>query len=275
MRQRSLLILLVASLSLACDDPNGEGTGPPDFEVGPVTRVFLQELVQNLAYDAQWVFTRTYGDSRGFAYSLIGVDEGYVGAVTLVPNLPPGEYEPFCSFADDDGSDPPPPFWETRDRCIRLRVEAPGITVFDVYLTVRPHTLPADRHPFSYEVAEPSGTMMYDPNPLVSWRADVRDPGNVVVSVDLDLRPTFSGEDGPYIPLAHTGSISAVGSASGNPTHTIQLAFPELIGDESPLLIDLTIEPEAPFRADGRVVVDDETLATIAGTGDALAFHWR
>lgn len=278
MRRRGLLIqlLFLAVAASGCGENDGGGTtGPPDFAVGPVTQAFLEGLVQNLAYDAQWVFTRSYDDSRGFAYSLIGVDEGYVGAVTLVPNLPPGEYQPFCSFADDENSGPPPPFWETRDRCTRLRVEAAGITVFDVYMTMRPHTLPDDRHAFDYEVAEPPGTITYDPNPLLSWRADVRDPENVVVSVELDLRPAFRDDDGAFIPLAHTGSVNAVGPALGNPTHTIQLAFSELIGDESPLLIGLTIEPEAPFRADGTVVVEDETLATIGGTGDALSFQWR
>ncbi|MGD8868165.1 MAG: hypothetical protein PVI01_11055 [Gemmatimonadales bacterium] len=91
MRRSSLPILLLALVVPACDDDNDGGTQPPDFAAGPVTQAFLEELVQNLAYDAQWVFTRSYDDSRGFAYSLIGIDDGYVGAVTLAPNLSPGD----------------------------------------------------------------------------------------------------------------------------------------------------------------------------------------
>ncbi len=150
-----------------------------------------------------------------------------------------------------------------------------GITYFDVYLTERPHRLPGDRHPFSYEVPDPPGTITYDPNPRVTWRADVGDPDAIVVSADLDLRPRFRGDDGVEIALAHTGTVTATGPASGSPAHDVHLEFPGLIGDETPLLIDLTIEPEAPYRADGDVVVDGQTLATIGGTGEALSFEWR
>lgn len=274
MRRTTLPILFFALITVGCNGDEGT-TGPTGGSLGITTQALLEELVENLTLDAQWVFTLTFGDSRGFAYSLPGVDEGYIGAVTLAPDLTPGAYEPFCAVGALDPGSPLPSFWDIRNRCARLRVDEADLTFFDVYLTEKPHTEPDDRHPFRYDVPDPAGTITYDPNPLVSWRADVRDPANSSVSAQLDLRLTFDGEDGSQIRLAHTGSISAVGPEAGSPAHSLELAFPELIGDESPLRVQLTIEAEAPFRADGSVMVVGETLATIGGSGGALSFQWR
>ena len=278
-------VLLVAAVAPACGDnqdpaPAADAGGSsPDAasacQVSDHARSLLEELVHEGLMDVVHTTVETHGpQERGFSSQLVGVNQGYIGHLTLFEVCSgPSSYDPYCEYA---GSPEPAddPFYDDHDKCSQLGCEAEGVGTSTMYWTMRPETDPAERHAFTYETTAPAGEAVADPNPLLVWRYDLTTPDTVTVTSDLErsLVVTPTGEDA--IDLGHTGTLSAAQAEDEITGVTLDLSFPSFLSG-GPTNVEVSLDSEGV--ATGIVRRGEQTIANVSGAFafDApLAFEW-
>lgn len=132
-----------------------------------------------------------------------------------------------------------------------------------MYLTVRPRTAPDDRHPFAYEAVEPPGRIVYDPNPFVSYRVDLRDPIVTVVSANLRHHVTFTPAGGTPLDMSHEGTVTVTKRSGAQALDTVSLflVFSGFTSSGSPVF--LNVEIDRLGQATGNVRQGNTSLATV------------
>lgn len=276
-------VLALVALLAACGDnqkASSPDAAPPDAapdvgcQVGDDAQTLVEELVHETLMDAVHSAVGTHPMERAFASQLVGVDQGYIGHLTLFEECSgPSSYDPYCEYADS----PEPaddPFFDEHDQCSRLGCEAEGIGIDTMYWTMRPETDPDERHAFSYATTSPEGEAIADPNPLLVWRYDLTVADTVTVSSDLDRALVVTPTGGQAIHLDHTGTVS-VTQVEFEPTGaSLALAFPALLAG-GPTTIEIALDGDAV--ATGAVRQGDEVIAEVSGTFSfetPLAFDW-
>ena len=224
--------------------------------------------------DAVHTATETHTMERGFSSQLIGVEQGFIGHLSLIEECAgPGSYEPYCVYALGPET-PEDPFFEDHDQCSQLGCEDELVGTATMYWTMRPEIDPAERHVFTYETTSPAGQAVADPNPLLVWRYDLTTPDSVTVTSDLDRALVVTPTGGEAITLDHTGTVS-VTQVEQEPTGAeVSLTFPALMAEGS-VSLELTLDASA--GGSGALVLGDAAVATIGGTfafDRRLVFDW-
>lgn len=275
-RLAGLLILLgLMQLTAACE---GESTDPGGEVPNATVRQFLEEIVDKLVEDAQWVsnFSHQASDGGfpelGFSHTLIGVDDGARGWLVLAPEARLGPLDPSC---DSDLPEPEPPaFWKERDRCLRLRRLSEQTWAADVYFTLKPRREAEDRHPFSYETGDGRGTLAFEQNPLISWIVDLRDAGAASVTATVERDVLFDAVAASPVDLSHTATVAAHHEDPSRTEDTFQLTFAHAT-TEGELVVTLQVGNVEPFTAAGQVMLGEQVVAEIGGSAPDLSFVWR
>lgn len=274
--RRSLRTLAPALCVIgACSDDGGTGPGTPTVDV-EVTRQLVAELT------SEWMSSLAYAGlnsqpseppSLGFALQLAGTDEGLLGAGTLFPGAPIGVADPFCDSQVPGGASGP--FWEARDTCRRFSKISETSYAVEVYFTVQPVTMPDEPHAFEYEATDPSGTVTYDPNPLVTWNHDLSGPdGPVLVTAELDISVTYQDDEGASVDLSHTGNAEAnFDQVNGTSVLLLDLEFANV----SDLCAETMIVEVVDDNEDvsGSVTCGGSELATVTHDASGFVFTWN
>jgi hypothetical protein len=250
----------------AADDDAGPGACPLSADA----RAVLDEAMNSYVRDLGLIGAHMSATESAYAISPIGSTSGNAGfAFLIAPCTGPSEFDPYCSSISGAGGD------DEDQLCLRLSCEADGILVSNAWLATPDHTAAGDAHVFTAATDVVPGIATYDPNPLIAWRADARNPDNVAVTAALDWTVVLVTDAGETIDLAHTGDLSArrVGD-DGVLTGAIHLVFPRII-DGKQLNLDLTIASSGDVT--GEVKTSDELLGTLGGhfddeTGTTIAW---
>lgn len=276
LRNQLLLGVGVISAVLAgCRQPPEPQDGREPGAECPLSKTaqgLLRNQAENLLNNATWVTQRIGERERGYAYSLLGVGEGYQGALTVIAQCTEAiHYATYCNESSQPPGEPTAPFWKTRDRCVRLGCEAAGIALVDVYFTMRPHTAPDDRHKFSYETTDPSGIAVSDPNPLITWRLDIRNP-TVAMTADFSSSLIVRPKDSEALDFSGMGKVDATRMDGKVTAAGLALSFPKLGAKGAP--IDLNVKVNDAGDASGGVTSNGEVLA-VAGGHNSLSLNWQ
>src|SRR5688572_28274434 len=139
----------------------GVGGGSADAcVISSDIRIMVQETLTEISLAGISVAEATSETQYGFGIQIPGSDKSFVGYRTIVTGCPTNSVVSFCdSTTPGGGSDDP--FWkDVHDRCGRVRCEQGGakVALVDTFLTMRPKTLATDKHEFTYDTTEPTGT---------------------------------------------------------------------------------------------------------------------
>lgn len=275
------IVLLLSVTLVACGD-NMRNGGADGVDAGPLdggaalcavtddARSLMEELVQEALMDVVHTAVETHPQERGFSMHLIGVDEYFIGRLTLLGECTEeSSFDPYCA-----GGDPGDPFYDDHDQCSRLGCEAANIGLNEMYWTMKPETDPEARHAFTYATTSPAGEAVADPNPYLVWRYDLTTPDMVTVTSQLDRALVVTPTGGDPVDLDHTGSLSAT-QVDFEPTGAaLNLEFPDFLGDDATTL-ELSLDAEA--NGTGELRQGDQTIATITGVfgfDSPLVFSW-
>ncbi len=275
--KRSLPVLSFAILFLGALDYSKPASGMIRFScpISTLGRRLLEETVSKLLRDAFFVSIQSHNLDRGFALSLVGVEQAYRGVTFLTKECTgPATFEAFCEFANIPAGEPIPPFWMTHDRCLRLACEGARIDLVQVYMTMRPKTAPDDRHPFRFSTVAPAGTAVYDPNPSVVWRIDQTVAGKLVVSASISNRLIITPTTGEPINLTHAGTIVVTQSSNEILSGSLQICFSALASSSTtPTVVTFNLGTEG---GTGAVSYGPQKIATISGSPSSpLVFTWE
>jgi len=150
----------------ADSSPEADGS-PTACVVGDETRTLVEELVHKALVDLVHTTSATHSGERGFSSQLVGVNQAFIGHVTLISECAGSEeFVPCCEVAQG-GAPTEDPFYEDHDKVSRLACEAAGLGTLTMYWTMRPETDPATRHAFAYQTASPLGDAVAAP--IHSW----------------------------------------------------------------------------------------------------------
>jgi hypothetical protein len=273
---RLLALALVATLA-GCSSNGSDGGGPGGQDAGnanvcPISadaQFFLNAGVNGLLVDGRFAAQHASPTERGFGLTLTGAgvtNSGFASLVEQCTGTTQGVAS--CDSQARPAGEPITPFFETRDKCLKIDCEAAGIGVVSAYFTMQPHTLPDDAHAFSYETTAPfpAATVTYDQNPRVTYREDVRDPEKFVVTTDLarSVRVVTAKET---IDLSQTGSVALV-NEKGEIDVTLRATFPRLAHGGA---VEVKVDGGRDGDPTGTVVYAGRTIASITGTSQ---FAW-
>jgi len=244
------LALLVVPSGWASAAPESQG---PSCPLSALERQLVEEVVKELTLDAIWVAGNEHGLDRGFALSLVGIDRGYLGAVTRI-----GPCERARTFIPSCERD----FELPIVRCSRLSCEAAGVDTVEVSVSGGKSKY-KKRETLQYDTTAIPGTVVYDPYPTVVWRTVEVEPGTYSVSASIFRRPVFTPTGGSAVDLTHAGSVSAKIVGGEITSIEIDLAFPMLGAGEPQLVVDLSLD--AAGDGSGVIRRGSDLLATISG----------
>lgn len=184
-------------------------------------------------------------------------------------------YDPYCmesgGITPGGGGEPSSPFWETRDRCTRAGCGGEGVDLQQVYMTMKPHMAPDDRHAFTYDLTAVPGTATWDPNPMQIWSiTTVSDTVRHTVG-EIERQLVVELESGVTLDLAHTGNADITVDDGTITASELTLELPE-IAPPDPMRLTLTIDPSG---VDGTLSHGDTVLATWGGTFEEVDFAWQ
>lgn len=238
--------------------------------ISSITRGLIEETTRENITGT--IHTAKYAgpQARGFAIHLPGSKFGYVATATIQAATECPANKGAISYCESVQNPTDEPFWkDMHDRCVEFRCDG-DIGLVDAYLTMQPKKKLAEVHAFSYETAEPSGTAIYNPNPVVKWRVDQANPDAIEVMGALEANVKITPDDGSeLIDFTHTGTLSATRSGADVTLVQVDLSFPELVLGDPPLTVSVAM---AGPVATGKVTRGDEVLATI--TEDKV-FEWQ
>lgn len=232
-------------------DPSANTTTCP---IPPTGKTLLEDAVIDVLLAADYTAEHSFGMERGLALNLLAGQGVYVVLFLADEGVcrGPAVWKPDCESMYEPSLDP---FFKTRDFCFRSRCEKADIDLVDVYWTERPRTDPDDRHAFSYSSKEPPGQVLYDPNPLVTYRVDLTSPATTVVSADIRHAVTVTLATGERLDLSHTGSV-IVKKGPAIDSISFVLFFTGFTPPSSPIIVNVEIDN------DNHVVVGDVKLGT-------------
>jgi hypothetical protein len=245
-------VLAFSWINLAAAEARAQAPCPGRNE----RRALVEDAVFKLLRDTAHVAAFSHGSERGFAFSLLGADEGYLGFLTLAePCRAPKLYDSSCS-GDAEG------FWVERDRCLRLSCEGSRVGQMDVFMVMRPHRSPSLPHAFSYPTTRPAGSVTVQPNPHLRWRVDETQPGSVIVTGEIAQNLEFASSAGGSLEFRLSGST--VGSVRGSAvTLKVDLLFSSSEAGQEPLVAHVAVGSD--HAAAGALTLGPQVVATIAG----------
>ena len=271
---------VVFPLLAGCSPTGGIPIDPGICPINSSGRTLLEEFVTEAVSDATFVALQSHDNERAFAISLLGVDHAYRGIASAVgPCTQEQTYAFTCDSTTRPPDDPPEPFWTTHDRCTQLRCTAADVVLATVYLTTAPVTDPSDRHTFEYDSESPPGHIVYDINPLITWRVDQSDPQRTVISAELvggilfTPRPDVSEQPVDGADLTYSGEIRFETRGGDIDSGVIDVIFPSLGYFGKTIRVELAAAANGSVT--GSVMADEDLLATITSPADdALTFSW-
>lgn len=277
----------VAALVAACGDDLAPRPGEADAggrapdamaavcQVSENRRALMEELVHKSLMDLVHTTSETHGpQDRGFASQLVGVNQGYIGHLTLFEVCSgPSSFDPYCEYA---GSPEPAddPFYDDHDKCMRLGCEADGVGTSTMYWTMRPEEDPGERHTFSYQTTSPAGEAVADPNPFHVWRYDFTETDTVTVTSEIDRSLVITPTGGDAIDLDDTGTLTATKVDDEITGVSLDLAFPAFLSGGA-TTVEISLDGEG--LSTGSVRQGEQTIAEVTGAFafDApLVFAW-
>jgi hypothetical protein len=260
-------------------DASGEVDATPDggsagCDVSEAKRALVEELVHESLADLVFSTANTHPVERAFASQLVGVDQGFIGHVTLIGECAgPETFDPYCEIAAGGGPGEDP-FYQDHDKCSRLACLAENVGTMTMYWTMRPETDPDARHVFTYATTSPPGEAVADPNPLLVWRYDLSSAGTVAVSADLDRSLVVTPEGDEAIDLGHTGRLTSSQVEDELTGAAFELDMPALLAGGA---TSIEIEIDAKGQGTGQARHGGATIASIDGSfavDSPLSFTW-
>lgn len=263
--QRAFFALV---LMTACGDDGATAmpdAAPSGCPISTKAVPLIEEIVTESVMHGGHVTEYSHDMERGFAWTLVGREEGYIGFLTLAfPCTGPETFDVYCEYAMLPPGEADEPFWEDHDKCLRLGCDAADVGWAEVYFTARPTADPLAPHRFEYELTSIDASAVADPNPVVRWTADTTDPAAIEVSADLDLALTVTPAGGDPIVLDHAGRIEVAKADLEIDAISVELTF-------AGLGVTASVMMTSPDVATGSITLRGATLATVSGD---LVFTW-
>jgi hypothetical protein len=248
------------------------GGGGDKCVIDGFARTLIEEIVAEQTRAGRDVAKNSGDKKRGFAVQIPASKLGYVGFSALITECP-SDAPPVTRCQSTQNPPPTDKFWETRDACVRFSCEkgAQKIGIVDTYLTMKPEQDPTKKHKFTYETTNPTGTAIYDPNPLTTWRIDLTDLNAIKVSADLAVAVKVTPTEGSLFDFKHKGTVTATRAADVVDSVNLDIEFTGLflVGDP-PITAKAALD--AAGNASGEVKSGDEVLANITKT---FGFEWQ
>lgn len=248
----------------------GGGNSADACVISTDIRTMIQETLTEIALTGISVAEATTDKQVGFGIQIPGSDKSFVGYRTIVTTCPNSSAVSFCdSTTPGGGSDDP--FWKVHDRCGRVRCEQGGsnVALVDTFLTMQPKTLATDKHEFTYDTTEPTGTATFDPNPFLTWRIDMTDMAAIQIDAKITNVVRILQTDDTFVDFSHTGNISVSRTDASVSLVTLDLEWISLLSGGAKLTGSLQVD--AAGGVNGDVVAGEEPIAAIK---DEYKFTW-
>jgi hypothetical protein len=251
-------------------DGGSGGASADSCVVSAAVRGLLEEIIAEDLNAATDVAKGSSPTSRGFAIQLPGSKEGYTGKRTINTDCVSDNTEiTQCQSQIDPLNEE---FWMVHDRCARFRCE-PGsdkVALVDTYLTQQPITSPTDKHKFTYDTTDPTGTATFDPNPIITWRIDLTDPAAIQVTSKIAVVARITEPSGDIIELSHTGSTAVTMTDTDVSLATLELLFSGLLKGGEELTVSAQVDASGAFSGD--IKAGSDLLAIIEKD---FTFSWQ
>lgn len=240
--------------------------------ISPSVRTLLEETLVENTYVIRDVASQSGEKQYGFGIQIPGSEASYVGFTTVNNTCPNNDIVPTC-YDESNSSDP---FWGDAEgqhtRCIRFRCEQGGanVALVDTFLTMSPKIAATDKHEFTYETTNPTGTATYDPNPFITWRIDLTDLAAIQVSAKIANVVRITETDETFIEFSHMGSLSASRTDADVSLINLDLEFGGLLKNQD--VLTATVQVDAAGDVSGEIKAGTETIALIK---DEFEFSWQ
>jgi hypothetical protein len=134
-----------------------------------------------------------------------------------------------------------------------------------VYVTRPPHRDPGDRIALAYDTTAPfpSGTVVYEQNPLTRWRFEFGSPGLTTVSATVEGAVSVRVGHEPVIDLSFSGQCRGTHQGAED-DFAITLSLPRL---SAPAVVQVTVHNTNHAPLTGTIIWGDRLLATLAENG--------
>lgn len=247
----------------------GLSTAQAQCPVPIAARPYVEEVVVKLIFDTTFVTTNVHYRDRGFALSLFGIDNGYLGQLFLAQECTMATaYKPTYDTGSS-GNDK----WTSR---LQVVCETRSVEALKLAVASSPGKPLKNLNAFqllSYSAIRFPGTVTYEPFPNVSWRTIKLSEGNFVVNANVSHRLIFQPAAGAPVNLTHAATLSGR-VANNEPLWAhVQAIFPSLLTSDRPLAVDIAMGKGG--SASGMISSDGTTLATVSGTGFQPIITWQ
>jgi hypothetical protein len=262
---RCAALVLLANQVVACGTATPPNPSPLTCPLEPPALPLLEEVVSDMTFDVVHTTSRSSMHDVAGSVSLVGTPMRYSPIATLNrPCTGVASFVPTCF-----------PLWGSLSACLRLTCEGSGIIRIATYVSQMSGVVePEARHSVTYATVEPAGgQVLYDPNPVGSYRIDLV---NGVVERDAQQTILVNLAGGSRVDLSHSGRVRA--SKTGAATSSVQISavFPS-VSKLGPTMVNFTVT--AAGNVTGRIESAMAPLADVGGHldtgGMGLQIRWR